>query len=119
MMAESATRMRCTETYEWLPGRFFVVYRFDRQIGAHDHHGVGVIGFDVTRRAHFAYFVDNMGFARTYEVHIDGTKWALIGKWERASLTFIPQRHHMSAKWEHSEDGKTWRELCAFEGKRE
>ena len=118
-MAESATRMQCTESYEWLPGRFFVIYRFDRQIGAHDHHGFGVIGFDAERHAHFAYFVDNMGYARTYDVHIDGNKWAFIGKWERASLTFNPQRHHMSAKWEHSADGQTWKELCAFEGKRE
>jgi hypothetical protein len=119
MLASSGTRMMCTESYEWLPGKFFIIYRFDRQIGAQDQHGFGVIGFDVDRRAHFAYFVDNMGYARTYDVHIDGSKWAFIGNWERATLTFNPQRHRMSARWEHSTDGHVWRELCAFEGRRE
>ena len=118
-LADSGTRMVCTESYEWLPGKFFIVYRFDRQIGAQSHQGAGIIGFDTDRCAHFAYFVDNMGFARTYDVHIDGNKWAFIGHWERASITFNSQRNHMSARWEHSRDGQAWQELCSFEGRRE
>src|SRR5690348_2794243 len=26
-LADSGTRMVCTESYEWLPGKFFIVYR--------------------------------------------------------------------------------------------
>lgn len=115
-LADSGTRMVCTENYEWLPGKFFIHYRFDRQIGAREHRGVGIIGYDNARRGHFAYFVDNMGYARMYDVHIDGRKWAFIGNFERAALTFDADKKRMAAHWEHSTDGQAWRVLCNFEG---
>lgn len=118
-LADNATRMRCTETYEWLPGKFFVAYKFERQIGAQQHKGTGIIGFDPKRGGHFAYFVDNMGFARMYDLGIDEKKWTLTGTWERALLTFNAKINHMSAHWEHSNDGASWRVLCDFEGRLE
>ena len=118
-LADSRARMACTETYEWAPGHYFIVYRFDRQIGAQKHQGNGLIGYDDTRRAHFAYFVDNMGYSRAYDLHIENNRWIFSGQWERATLTFDSKENHMGAHWEHSSDGESWRVLCDFEGRRE
>jgi len=119
VLADHSTRMRCTESYEWLPGKFFVLYRFDRQIGAQRHKGTGILGYDTNRNSHFAYFVDNMGFARTYDLRIDDNKWSFVGTWERATQSFNPRSNHMTAHWEHSNDGASWRVLCEFEGRLE
>jgi Protein of unknown function (DUF1579) len=111
--------MRCLESYSWLPGEFFIEYRFDRDVGGNKHAGAGLIGYDEARDRYFAFFVDNMGYARTYEMTIEGPTWTLTGKWERATITFEPHRNRMSAHWEHSSDGREWQLLCEYEGPRD
>jgi hypothetical protein len=108
--------MRCLESYSWVSGEFFIEYRFDRDVGDSKHAGVGVIGYDEGRDEYFAFFVDNLGNARTYEVTIDDSTWAFIGKWERATITFEPESNRMKAHWEQSSDGREWRLLCEYEG---
>lgn len=110
--------MKCMESYSWVPGEYFVEYRFDRDVGANKHDGVGVIGYDDTRDAYFAFFVDNMGYARTYEVTIRDSTWTFVGRWERGTITFEPERNRMKAHWEHSSDGREWKLLCEYEGAR-
>jgi hypothetical protein len=108
--------MNCTERYDWVPGQFFIEYHFDRQIGQNTHRGTGLIGYDPSRGGYFAYFVDNAGYARSYDLEIDGSQWKFSGRWERATLTFEPRR--MRAHWEHSQDGASWQTLCDFSGER-
>lgn len=116
---DAGGEMRCLESYSWVPGEFFIEYHFDRDVGGDKHAGAGVIGYDEARGEYFAFFVDNMGYARTYEVTIDGRTWTFIGKWERATVTFEPDRNRMKAHWEHSVDGREWKLLCEFEGSRD
>jgi hypothetical protein len=117
---DAGGEMKCLESYSWVPGQFFIEYRFDRDVGkGQKHAGRGLLGYDEARDEYFAFFVDNMGNVRTYEVTIEGSTWTLIGKWERATLTFEPERNHMKAHWEHSSDGHEWQLLCEYEGPRE
>ena len=113
---DAGGEMHCLESYSWLPGEFFIEYRFDRDIGHNKHTGVGLIGYDDARDEYFALIVDNMGNSRAYELTIDGSAWTFIGKWERAVIEFEPERDHMSAHWEQSSDGEEWKLLCEFEG---
>lgn len=115
---DAGGEMRCVESYSWVPGEFFIEYRFDRDIGGSKHAGVGLIGYDEARDEYIGFFVDNMGYARTYEVTIEGSTWTFIGKWERATISFEPERNHMKAHWEHSSDGREWQLLCEYEGSR-
>jgi hypothetical protein len=116
---DAGGEMRCLESYSWVPGEFFIEYRFDRDVGDNKHAGVGLIGYDEARDEYFAFFVDNLGNARTYQVTIDGSTWMFIGKWERAAITFEPARKRMNAHWEHSSDGREWKLLCEFGGSRD
>ena len=34
------------ESYEWLPGNFFVLHRWDAQMGEHEFKGAEIIGYD-------------------------------------------------------------------------
>ena len=53
-----------------------------------------------------------------FPVTIDGSTWTFIGKFERATLTFEPERNRMQAHWEHSTDGRDWKPLCEYGGSR-
>lgn len=116
---DAGGEMRCLESYSWVPGEFFIEYHFDRDVGGSQHAGAGLIGYDEARGEYFAFVVDNMGYARTYEVTIEGATWTFIGKWERATITFEPSRNRMKAHWEHSTDGREWKLLCEYEGSRD
>jgi Protein of unknown function (DUF1579) len=116
---DAGGEMRCLESYSWLPGEFFVEYRFDRDVGDSKHAGVGLIGYDEARDEYFAFFVDNLGNARTYEVWVEGWTWTFIGKWERATIAFEPENNRMSAHWEHTSDGREWQLLCECAGPRD
>jgi Protein of unknown function (DUF1579) len=52
---DAGGEMRCLESYSWLPGEFFVEYRFDRDVGDSKHAGVGLIGYDEARDEYFAF----------------------------------------------------------------
>jgi hypothetical protein len=116
---DAGGEMHCLESYSWVPGEFFIEYRFDRDVGGGKKHaGLGLIGYDAARDEYFAFFVDNLGNPRTYEVTLDGSTWMFIGKFERATISFEPERNRMNAHWEHSSDGRQWKLLCEYGGAR-
>lgn len=108
------TPMTTLETYDWVEGRFFLVTRFNQQIGEAAHIGVGAIGYDAGSGAYRMHMVDNLGYDRTYEVHDRGDGvWTLAGERERATLTFRGDR--LNVRWEHRPDGGDWAPLCEFD----
>ena len=46
------------ESYEWLPGSFFVLHRWDAQLGKHEFKGDEVMGYD---EAEGGYFMHQLG----------------------------------------------------------
>jgi hypothetical protein len=111
--------MHCLESYSWVPVNFLLsIASIAMSVAARGHAGLGLLGYDESRDEYFAFFVDNLGNARTYEVTIDGSTWMFIGKFERATITFEPERNRMQAHWEHSADGRDWKLLCEYGGSR-
>jgi hypothetical protein len=67
-------------------GEFFIEYRFDRDVGGGKRaRWTGSARVRRVTNEYVAFFVDNLGNARTYEVTIDGSTWMFIGKFERAT----------------------------------
>jgi hypothetical protein len=112
------TKVTGEESYEWLPGQFFLVYRWDRQFGGSEHTGVGVIGRAESGDGYDAHFFDNLGYARTYEVAVRDGVLTLTGQWERATVTVDDGGDRMSIHWERSSDGRRWVPLCDLTGER-
>ena len=100
------------ETYEWLPGEYYLVYRWDRCFGSDQHTGIGIIGYDDSSQTYASHNFDNLGYSRTYQVHIADGSWTLTGERERARLVFSDDGNVMTANWEISGDGFDWTPLC-------
>ena len=60
------THVTGVETYEWLAGGFFLVNRWDREMGSTRHTGIGVVGTDPEGGGMVTRAFDNLGFARAY-----------------------------------------------------
>src|SRR5437868_15509835 len=60
------------EHYEWLPGKHFLTYRWDADIGGHPFQGLGVFGHD-EKEGLYVDFYDNAGHSPTYRVGMKGT----------------------------------------------
>ena len=57
----SAVPWTSDETYEWLPGGFFLLHRFDAMAGKRVFKGTEIIGFEEARGGYFSRFFDNAG----------------------------------------------------------
>jgi hypothetical protein len=106
------------QTYEWLPGRFFLASRWHRRFASGAHVGTGVLGFDPDTGAFYAHHFDNLGFARRYRLTLRGRVWTLAGPWERGTIAFGPHGDSFTETWEISADGARWRLLCELEATR-
>ena len=105
------------ESYDWLPGEYFLIYRWQRRFEGNEHIGIGIIGFDMARQEYWAQFFDNLGYSRTYDVEIHGRELKYSGAWERARLLVHDDGDTMSISWERSVDG-VWLPLCDLEATR-
>jgi hypothetical protein len=103
------------ESYEWLPGGFFLVGRWDRQFGegGGDHTGIGILGYDAEKRTYFSRSFDNLGFWRDYEVRNERDRtWTFTGERERATFVFNKAGDSFDARWEIRGDNSRWQPLC-------
>lgn len=112
-----STEVTGEETYEWLPGGFFVLNRWDRRLG-HDgrHIGTGILGVGPSEQAYTSDSFDNLGYHRHYELSVAGRVWTFRGEFERAVLTFGPSAADFHVQWELSKDGSSWQPLCELQG---
>jgi hypothetical protein len=110
----AAEAPRASTTFEWLPGRRFLIQRWEV-----DHpeapDGIAIIGFDADRDTLLQHYFDSRGVARVYEMVFADRVWTLE---RRASAPDFSQRYSgalsddgntIAGRWESSEDdGETW-----------
>jgi hypothetical protein len=106
------------ESYDWLPGGFFLEYRWHRRFGAHDHEGIGIFACDAPDGPCAAQFYDNLGFARRYAASVDDDVLTLSGPRERATIALGDGGRTLAIRWDRSSDGVEWQPLCALMGTR-
>jgi ketosteroid isomerase-like protein len=108
------SRVRGEESYAWLPGGFFLNYRWDRRVGEQRHEGTGIIGLDQASSGYSARFFDNQGFSRLYEVRAERGLISFYGERERATL--LVNAAGIEIHWEHLREDGAWGPLCDLEG---
>jgi hypothetical protein len=104
------------ESYELLPGGFFLLSRFEHRAANSAHVGTSVIGSaqDQYRLDSF----DNLGYHRTYELSAEGQVWTIRGEHERARQAFDPSGNHFDIAWEIRKHGERWQPLCTLRATR-
>lgn len=103
-----ATTVKGTDTYEWLPGGFFVLHTADVFIGNERSQTLEVIGFDKVRKHFTMQYYNNKGEAGSMTGTAINGLWTFKGDNLRFKGGFNSQENVFSGIWEQSSDGKTW-----------
>ena len=111
-----AAKIRAMETYEWLRGEFFLVHRFEGQVGDGAVACIEIIGYDAETQSYPTHTFYNNGVANEWQSHERDGIWTLAGDWQmqgqsvkvRCTTAFSDAGHTMTSKWEQSSDGSSW-----------
>lgn len=102
-------------TFEWMPGRRFLIQRFQAPDPAPD--GIAIIGFDAGRDTLLQHYFDSRGVARVYAMTFADGIWTLtrtkpdfspLDFSQRYTGRFSEDQTAISGSWEISHDGSTW-----------
>lgn len=99
------------ESYEWLPGGFFVLHRWDAMAGEREFKGTEIIGYDEADGGYFTRFFDNAGFHPEYQVSLQGNVWSFAEAATRARVT-VSDDGRLTFNWEWRQPGSDWLPLC-------
>ena len=107
----TADAPRARTTFEWLPGRRFLIQRWEvEHPDAPD--GIAIIGFDAEKATYLQHYFDSRGVARVYEMTFADHVWKLRrlapGFSQRFTGTFGDDDNTIVGRWEISRDGATW-----------
>ena len=111
-----AARVTAVQTFEWLPGNFFLIHRFDGRVGDDVAACIEITGYDAGNRTYRLHTYYNTGLQNDWQLDPRGDGWMLTGTWQmagqatkvRCAIAFGDDGKSMTAKWESSVDGATW-----------
>jgi hypothetical protein len=103
-----AIQIAGTDTYEWLPGRFFMAHHADVRMGEEEAKTLEIIGYDAATQKYPTHFFDNQGNTGTYQAHVHEGIWTFQGATDRATLTISVDGNTMTAHWERTQDRIHW-----------
>jgi hypothetical protein len=107
----SGVRWVSDETYEWLPGNFFVLHKWDAKTGSSLFIGTEIIGYDETEKQFYSYFFDDSGNHPIYTGTVENNQWNFFEKDTKAKIT-INSDDTITFNWEWKHDGSDWLPLC-------
>lgn len=67
----SAVPWTSEESYEWLPGEYFLLHSWDAMVGTYPFKGTEIIGFDESKGGYFSHLFDNAGNHGEYRGEVD------------------------------------------------
>lgn len=100
------------ESYEWLPGGFFLLHRWDAMAGERVFQGTEILGYDEAEGGYFTRFFDNSGFHPEYRASVTGNVWTFAEPKTRATVTVEDDGKRMRFAWEWRSGGSAWLPLC-------
>jgi hypothetical protein len=100
------------ESYEWLPGRYFVLQRWDAMVGANELKGTGIISHDPETGGFATRTYENHGFVNDYVTRVDGGIWTFDADSNRGRIEFADGGETQKIFWEWRQPGETWLPLC-------
>lgn len=109
-----AARMPWTsdESYEWLPGSFFVLHRWGARVGKREFNGAEVLGYDKSESGYFTRMFDDAGHHPDYVASVSGKVWCFTEAQTRATVTVRDGGNKMTIQWEWKNGGRKWLPLC-------
>jgi hypothetical protein len=110
-----AARITAVETYEWLPGRQFLVHRLEGRLGDNDMACIEVTGYEASSGSYSVRSFYNDGTHLFWQARESGGTWTFTGdgKSEGKSLkmrctTVFNAGDTITGRFEYSRDGSSW-----------
>jgi hypothetical protein len=103
-----AVKVTGMDTYEWMPGKFFLVHRADRQIGNEQLNTLEFIGYDPSSQIYTCHSFDSRGNSDLFQANFRDPIWTIEGKSSRFTGMFATSCDTLTGKWEQSSDGVNW-----------
>jgi hypothetical protein len=100
--------IRGTETYEWMPGGFFLIHNLNVHVGEDDYKAHEIIGYDTSRQQFTYNSFDSWGQKDSYQSTAQGNTWTYSGQSRRGSVVFSDDDNSMTADWQMSFNGSDW-----------
>jgi hypothetical protein len=97
-----------TDTYEWLPGNFFLLHKADVLIGDERNQTTEIIGFDQLYHGLIMKYFDSKGNSGLMIASCANEVWTFLGENLRFTGGFKKGNKEFSGIWEQSSDKKNW-----------
>ena len=114
---EPATDVGARVTFEWMPGRRFLIQRWAVPLPEAPD-GIALLGADSAREGgYLQHYFDTRGVARVYGMSLEGGVWKLwrdqpdfspLDFEQRYEGTFSADGTRIDGAWEICHDGETW-----------
>lgn len=98
--ASPAGTLSATDTYRWLPGKHFIVHDVDARFDGKPTRSMEVLGFDPSKKKHFARSFDDQGSTEAFVVSLNGWRWSISGETVRFKGSFDVQKTRLTGLWE-------------------
>ena len=95
-----AGTLSATDTYQWLPGKHFIVHSVDARFDGQPARSMEVLGFDSKKQQRFASSYDDQGSAEAFVLELNGRRFSINGKTVRFNGGFDAQKSCLTGLWE-------------------
>jgi Protein of unknown function (DUF1579) len=110
-----AGKLSAGETYEWMAGGYFLIHRWDVQLGGGTVAGMEVLGYDARTKAFTSRFFDSTGTSGTLRATPQGNAWTWAGDADangkpvkQRCTTILVNPDTFTTRCEYSPDGFKW-----------
>ncbi len=101
--------LNAVDTYEWLPGGYFLIHHVDGFMGEDEVKAIEMIGFHEDDGMYVTTSYDNHGIVANYKAQLHEREWTIIGSTERFRGRFGEDGRTLAGVWELAEDGAEWK----------
>lgn len=101
------------QTYDWFPGNFYLVEKWDRQFNDDENIGIGMFGFNEEVQEFYLTTYDNMGHERIYTIDSYRHIWKFTSRNERGTIVFSSDEQTFIEDWEILKDFN-WQPLATL-----
>ena len=110
-----AGTLSATDTYRWFPGKHFVVHEVDARFDNKPRRSMEVMGFDASKKQHFARSFDDQGSTDAFVVSLNGRRWNINGDTVRFKGSFDGQKRRLTGLWELKGSTAGWQPWIKLE----
>jgi Protein of unknown function (DUF1579) len=103
-----STKIKGTDTYEWLEGGFFLIHHVDVNMGDEKVRAIEIVGYDDASNKYPMKFFDSLGNSGAYMASVEDGVWNFTGNSERATVRFSEDGNIMTVQWEQQVDNSKW-----------